>query len=285
MRLAVDWTEEISDMTYENHPASSLFPLMGKSKLRELAANIKENGLLESIELYEGLILDGRNRLAACKLAGVEPRFEELNGTLISPTSYVLSKNLVRRQLTPSQCGAIGAKAVPMLREEAKKRQATSGPHVYGGKPLKEISPEAVSDNGINDLKGPVAEIAGNMVGVSDWTIKHALAVQASDPEAFKHIEEGGLTVNKAYGDLRKQCPSKRQGQIEDAAKRRMVDILSHMKGLSRGLPELKIPALREACTPKEIKTWAGKSLEIAHTLRSFSSTLKGKTNGKKDCQ
>ena len=61
-------------MAYENHPTSSLFPLMGKSKLDELAANIKENGLLESIELYEGLVLDGRNRLAACKLAAAAHR-------------------------------------------------------------------------------------------------------------------------------------------------------------------------------------------------------------------
>jgi hypothetical protein len=40
-------------------------------------------------------------RLAACKLAGVEPRFEQLNGR--NPRAYIASANLQRRDLTKGQ--------------------------------------------------------------------------------------------------------------------------------------------------------------------------------------
>jgi len=46
--------------------------------------------------------LDGRNRLAACRIAKVKPRFVEWDGTG-SPLQWVISENLIRRHLTSSQ--------------------------------------------------------------------------------------------------------------------------------------------------------------------------------------
>ena len=66
------------------HPAAELFPLMSESELRELGEDIKANGLRTSIVLYEGKLLDGRNRLDAMELVGVEYSF--LGGT--DPTKW-----------------------------------------------------------------------------------------------------------------------------------------------------------------------------------------------------
>jgi hypothetical protein len=41
------------------------------------ADDIRQNGLVEPVALLDGLVLDGRNRLRACEIAGVEPRFVE----------------------------------------------------------------------------------------------------------------------------------------------------------------------------------------------------------------
>ena len=48
-------------------------------------------------------ILDGRSRLKACEMAGVEPRFEYYVGDK-TPAEVVYSTNVVRRHLTPIQC-------------------------------------------------------------------------------------------------------------------------------------------------------------------------------------
>jgi len=91
-------------------------------ELATLAHGIHERGLLDSIVLHEGRVLDGRNRQRACEIAGVEPRYVTWGGQGGSPMAYVLDKNLHRRHLSPSQRGVIAAEALPIFEEEAKER-------------------------------------------------------------------------------------------------------------------------------------------------------------------
>ena len=62
------------------HPYADILPLLEGEAFDALVADIKANGLLEPITIYEGMILDGRNRLRACEAAGVEPRFVDYDG-------------------------------------------------------------------------------------------------------------------------------------------------------------------------------------------------------------
>jgi len=106
----------------KTHPAANLFPMMNEAKLNELAEDIKTNGLLEPITICKGEVLDGRNRMAACEIAGVKPETVEYEGS--SPYHFVISKNLKRRQLGSEQGSAIALNASSFLAEEARKRQA-----------------------------------------------------------------------------------------------------------------------------------------------------------------
>jgi len=83
------------------HPYSEIFPLLEGAALEELAENIKANGLREDIWLYEGKILDGRNRFIACEKAGVRPVYRKYIGK--DPLGLVVSLNVHRRHLTESQ--------------------------------------------------------------------------------------------------------------------------------------------------------------------------------------
>ena len=62
-------------MEYEFHPAANLFPLMTTEELNALGEDMLEHGQRESIVLYKGMILDGRNRYRAAILKGINPRF------------------------------------------------------------------------------------------------------------------------------------------------------------------------------------------------------------------
>ena len=54
----------------EFHPISECFPLIEGVEFDELVKDILANGLIHPISVYEGKILDGRNRFLACEKAG-----------------------------------------------------------------------------------------------------------------------------------------------------------------------------------------------------------------------
>lgn len=75
--------------------------MLPEDELDDLAEDIKTNGLQHPIVVKDGELIDGRNRLAACESAGVEPSFEELDGQ--EPVAYILSANLARRHMTAGE--------------------------------------------------------------------------------------------------------------------------------------------------------------------------------------
>ena len=65
-------------------PAAAVFPMLADDELRELADDIRVQRAVAPILLdADGVLVDGRNRLAACNLAGVRPRFESCPKGLI----------------------------------------------------------------------------------------------------------------------------------------------------------------------------------------------------------
>jgi phage N-6-adenine-methyltransferase len=84
------------------HPAAELFPLMEGGDFAELVADIAAHGQREPIVMYDGMILDGRNRWRACQQLGLAPVYREWDG-VGDPEAFVISLNLHRRHLTREQ--------------------------------------------------------------------------------------------------------------------------------------------------------------------------------------
>jgi hypothetical protein len=90
------------------HEAADLFPLMSDAERAELAADIKAHGIRTPIAIFDGLVLDGRNRLDAAEDAGIEVADKE--GALLvphqtlpdntDPYKFVISANIRRRHLS-----------------------------------------------------------------------------------------------------------------------------------------------------------------------------------------
>lgn len=169
------------------HPAATIFPLMDGIDLNALVDDIRAHGLLEPIVLCDGLVLDGRNRLRACELAGVEPRFEAWEPDGMTPTEWVVSHNLHRRHLTTAQRAALALDLLPRLEEEARERQSLAG----GANPGP-LSPET------DEAKGRADEKAAALVGVGRTTVATAKAIQNRDSELVNRMRAGELNVSQA---------------------------------------------------------------------------------------
>lgn len=78
------------------------YPMLGEEAIAELAADIKENGQLDPITVdSDGVLLDGRNRLKACEIAGVDPVVIVYDPD--DEGSFVRSRNERRHQSTGSR--------------------------------------------------------------------------------------------------------------------------------------------------------------------------------------
>lgn len=260
------------------HPAAEIFPMIPALELRELAEDIKANGLIEPVAIYKNEILDGRNRYAACRMVDVEPTIVDITDSVVSPVLYVMSRNMHRRHLTVSQKAAIAAEMVPMLREEAKERQREHGRTAPGrSKTLPADTPE---------VKGDVRDIAAKAVGVGGKTVQLAMNVRNSNPDTFEKVKRGELTVNAAAaghteqpqhgGHVPKSLSSPRGQQIAENQKRRMGDGLGMVNGVCSGLDGLDVQLIASVCDEEEIQMWAEKAEQHARELRRFAAKLKG---------
>lgn len=168
----------------EFHDASNIFP-MDETTIGDLAKDIRANGQQVPIEIMGGKILDGRRRWQACERAGVKPITKNVSPD--DPVAYVLSLNLHRRHLTPSQLAMVGARARKIYDEQAKERQKLSQ-----GRGVK--GPE-----NLPDLKSDARDAVGKAVGVSGKTIDHATKVLTlADPEVVRAVDEGRMSVSAA---------------------------------------------------------------------------------------
>jgi hypothetical protein len=107
----VDVVELDNPAPTDCHALAEAFPLMLDDALNELANDITANGLRTPPILYEGLILDGRNRYQACAMAGIPiTRIGVYQGD--DPAGFVISQNVHRRHMSHGALAMATAKVL-----------------------------------------------------------------------------------------------------------------------------------------------------------------------------
>ncbi len=211
------------------HPAADLFPMLSEQELKELADDIRANGLHEPLWVWDDpdrgpVLLDGRNRLAACKLAGVKPTTRTYAGD--DPVSFVISENVKRRHLTAMQKAAVGVGSLPLFeaqrkREEAeRKRRQIEGQRNWTGAVLHQSNIET----GQSPAKAPStqqrraprsADKAAQAVGVSGRTMAQYKRIAEQAPDLRPKVDAGELSGDRAERIIRDR--EAEQKRIEQA--------------------------------------------------------------------
>lgn len=177
--------------TYAPHPAAALFPMLGDAELKELADDIRVNGQRDPVTTWHGMVLDGRNRLAACELASIEPVIHDTMtvATEQEAVAFVISKNLRRRNLTPSQSAMIAGQLANLPR--GANQHGVEGPSNDGSSPMS-------------------VKEAAKALGVSETSVERAKAVAVQSPDLAKEVVEGKKKLGTAHREMKE-----RQGKVK----------------------------------------------------------------------
>jgi len=147
-----------------------MFPALDDGAFCKLVEDIRVNGLLEPITLFEGKILDGVNRYHACLETGIEPLLKDYEGT--DPLGFVISMNLRRRHLNETQRAMVAAK-IATMRQGARTDLS----------PIDERSQEN----------------AATLLNVSKRSVERAAKVlNRGTPELIEKVDGGEVSVSAA---------------------------------------------------------------------------------------
>jgi hypothetical protein len=206
----------------EYHSIADIFPLIEGERFGSLVADVKEHGVLEPIWLYEGQILDGRNRYRAAQEAGRDFETKTFpddapHDLKNDPVAFVLSLNLDRRQLGKSQLAFVALEIEGVEAKLAKDRMSQGGGDKRSG--TQQIG-YPIED------KGEAAKKAAARVGVNHQYVSDAKWIKKIAPELAADIKAGRKTITQAKREI-KEAQKKKDLQ-------RHVDV-SLVPGLHHG--------------------------------------------------
>ncbi len=213
-------------MQLEFHPIADCFPLIDGAEFDDLVADIRSHGVREPVWLYEGKIIDGRNRYRASALAGVDcPLREYLDE---DPVAFVISLNLKRRHMNEGQRAMVHARIATL--------------------------PKGVRSDTAIAVSALTQKQAARLLNISEDSGQRARRViESGVPELVAAVDAGKVSVTAA-GDI-SQLPKSEQREVvargekeilekakeiraEKAAVRR-VERLDNLAEISKGNAEL----------------------------------------------
>jgi hypothetical protein len=206
----------------EVHPVAAMFPMMSDEELDDLAEDIKANGLLHPVILdAEGMLIDGRNRIEACRRAEMDPTFGLLNGH--EPVAFILSQNVARRHLTQGQkCIGIARmlKITPkvIFANKAAALYGVSENHLTRASVVLKYADELADDvmEGTSSLTDAYEEAKRRKEAAESDESRFAV-LQRDAPDLAVMVQEERLTLKGALAELatrrKEEAKKKREWQ------------------------------------------------------------------------
>jgi hypothetical protein len=217
------------------HPAADCVRLMDAEELASLAASIEAHGLRDPIILGRvngvatEMLVDGRNRLHACEIAGVEPRFEIKEFENDDAVKAFVADKSEHRNLTKAQQAMRLALLYPEPEKGGRgKHQTVRKPDSFSKQRLSEArsvlaySRElalAVRD-GTKKLDDALDEVkAARNALSSDESKRERLHSEA--PDLAELVDEDRMPLSEACAALEQRIADIKQKEREEQDARR----------------------------------------------------------------
>jgi DNA modification methylase/ParB-like chromosome segregation protein Spo0J len=201
-------SEDLDFTTMRWHPAAEAFEMLPEKKgkknvysIEELAESIRDKGLLHPIKYWQDPAdgkfwkVDGRNREAACKAAGVKPRYTQARLPVgLNIVEYIQIENGDRRHLTASQKAMSAAKLVPLFKAEVSRAERAR---------REEAGPSAPApEGGGTKQERSAAGKAAKAAGVGARNVQDAVIIEKKDPELAEKVRKGEVTIPQAKREI-----------------------------------------------------------------------------------
>jgi N6-adenosine-specific RNA methylase IME4 len=242
------------------HRFANIFPLIGGTELRDLAEDIRLNGVRKAIDILDRSVLDGRNRYNALTVllesgAPRGPGWGAYEGQPLTeedfdldaglpwfrkysvaesgdPLDYVWSLNFHRRQLTASQRAACAAEYDGFKHGGARKPAV---PDQAANLPLEASGPE------VPPAPPPMTQAErAAALGVSERIVRDADKVHERSPELHEAVKAGEVPAdvaatlvekpNEEVKALIEALPRDESGKLTPEAKREVRKVANEIK-------------------------------------------------------
>lgn len=212
------------------HPLASRFPLIVGKDFDDLVEAAARAGRLQAVEVHEGLLIDGRNRVRVreeLRRQGIEidlpvlawePSGEE------TVEEHIWSVNANRRHLTDDQRAAIGISFLPFIRRSCDARQAATrfgqrGTVEQNSSPPAEATAGSRRTSREKDAASSVGQFAA-MCNIGLHKARQAVAI-ADRVETGEISSTEIVAVATGAKRLRNVAPAKRSADGKKTAKQK----------------------------------------------------------------
>jgi hypothetical protein len=192
----------------------SLIPPLTKQEYEYLELNLDSDGCRDALVVWNGILLDGHNRLEICKRLGIAYQVNEIGlPDRDAAKIWIINNQFGRRNLQPFQRAELVLKIEPLIAAKAKENQKQSlGAGQKGLQKSADLSPV--------DTREELAKLSG----LSHDTIHKAkvIAEKASDPIKEK-LRRGETTIHREYEKIKLQTrDDEKKAELQST-----VDIIS----------------------------------------------------------
>ncbi len=193
----------------------ALIPFLADDEYTQLEKNVINEGCRDALVIWDGILLDGHNRLKICEEHDID--YKVINIKLNNRNDakiWIIENQFGRRNLTPYQRAELALEIEPFIAEKAKEKQKEAGGAVH-----------QKSDKAVINTKKEIAKKAG----VSHDTIHKAKIISKKASEEVKEkLRKGETSINAEYQKIRKEIKrvEREQKVIEQLA---VLPVLGHI--------------------------------------------------------
>lgn len=234
----------------------NLIPPLSKDEYKQLEENIlSARKCRDAIIVWDGIVIDGHNRLEICIQHGIEFKIEEMAFSSREEVMlWILDNQLSRRNLTDAMKIELALTKEEMLREKARKNQSQAGGDKTGNGALLSKSSTHL------DEKLSVRKVHAANAGVSEGTLHNYMQIKNSaNPELLERVKKGELKIGTAHRMLTKEIikqlkradkmyafiaeglPIKDNPEATQAIQDRLIELSKQLQTLQEKYTERKI--------------------------------------------